>query len=160
MWGLLLRPYRSHPLPEAGSLGNPTRECGVEPTATDTASVVARGSVRRVPTGSWRRAMAADDTHHTRYHVTPRYLLPDTAHSASRDISRLPLCRHPPSPPQHHVLAPHALRALPPHRTGHCLSPSPSGYAPAYPTPPCGVTEMSPLRGSERQGLREPTHKT
>ena len=36
----------------------------------------------------------------------PRHLLPDTAHSASRDVSRLPLCRHPPSPPQHHVLAP------------------------------------------------------
>ena len=91
--------------------------------------------------------MAADDTHHTRYHVTPRYLLPDTAHSASRDVSHLPLCRHPPSPPQHHVLAPHALRSLPPHRTGHCLSPSPSGHAPAYPTLPCGVTETSPLRG-------------
>ena len=93
--------------------------------------------------------MAADDTHHTRHHVTPRYLLPDTAHGTSRDGSHPPLCWPPPSPPQHHVLAPRTLRALPPHRTEHCLSPSSSGYAPAHPTLPCGVTETSPLRGSE-----------
>ena len=41
--------------------------------------------------------MAADDTHHTRYHVIPRHLLPDTAHSASRDVSRLQLRMLPPS---------------------------------------------------------------
>ena len=41
--------------------------------------------------------MAADDTHHTRYHVTPRYLLPDTTRGTSRDGSRLQLRMLPPS---------------------------------------------------------------
>jgi hypothetical protein len=61
---LLRRTPRTHPLPEAGPFGNPTRECGVAPTVTDTASVVARGNVRRAPTGSWRRAMSAGDGYH------------------------------------------------------------------------------------------------
>ena len=39
--------------------------------------------------------MAADDTHHTRYHVTPRHPLPDTVHGASRDVSHLPPCVSP-----------------------------------------------------------------
>ena len=29
------------------------------------------GSMRLLPTGSWRRPMAADGTHHTQYHVSP-----------------------------------------------------------------------------------------
>ena len=133
--------------------------------------------VRRVPIGSWRRAMAADDRHHDTRHIGPsmrgmrraptgswrramgrrrqapcRVTPPDTRCTTpgiSRDDSHLPLCRHPPSPSRHHVLAPHALRARPPHRTGHCPSPSSSGYVPAYPILPYGVTETSPLRGSE-----------
>ena len=85
--------------------------------------------------------------HTIRNTMCPRHLLPDTAHGTSRDGSSLPLYRHPPSPPQHHVLAPRVLRARPPRRTERRLSPSSSRYVPAHPTLPCGVTETSPLRG-------------
>lgn len=83
--------------------------------------------------------------------VTP----PDTrctTPGTSRDDSHLPLCRLLPSPLRHHVLDPRALRARP-HigLSADPYAPSVSGYVPAYPTLPCGVTETSPLRGSERQ---------
>ena len=58
-------------LSKRAPLSNPTRECGVAPTATDTIPFVARGNVRRVPIGSWRRAMAADDRHHDTRHIGP-----------------------------------------------------------------------------------------
>ena len=100
--------------------------------------------------------MAAGAMRHATRPPTPA--VPHRAQHLARRLAPAAL-QAPPSPPQLHVLAPRAVRVRRPHRTEHCLSPSSSGHAPAYPTLPCGVTETSPLRGSEKHGTTK-TGKT